>query len=89
MVKISEIKTILVTGGLSYIGSHTIVELFNENYLKLNNIIFQNKFLQKSLNEFWQLLAYWFFLAINSQSGYLVEIISIVAIIFSNAFVIL
>ena len=38
----SEIKTILVTGGLSYIGSHTIVELFNENYLKLNNI--QNKF---------------------------------------------
>ena len=38
----SEIKTILVTGGLGYIGSHTIVELFNENYLKINNI--QNKF---------------------------------------------
>ena len=38
----SEIKTILVTGGLGYIGSHTIIELFNENYLKINNI--QNKF---------------------------------------------
>ena len=38
----SEIKTILVTGGLGYIGSHTIVVLFNENYLKINNI--QNKF---------------------------------------------
>ncbi len=30
----SEPKTILVTGGLGYIGSHTIVELFNEEYLK-------------------------------------------------------
>lgn len=32
-------KTILVTGGLGYIGSHTIVELFNEEYLKANSII--------------------------------------------------
>ena len=31
-------KTILVTGGLGYIGSHTIVELFNEEYLKKNGI---------------------------------------------------
>ena len=38
----SEIKSILITGGLGYIGSHTIVELFNEEYLKLNCI--QNKF---------------------------------------------
>ena len=38
----ADIKTILVTGGLGYIGSHTIIELFNENYLKINNI--QNKF---------------------------------------------
>ena len=34
----SNIKTILVTGGLGYIGSHTIVELFNEEYLKANGI---------------------------------------------------
>ena len=34
----SNIKTILVTGGLGYIGSHTIVELFNEEYLKANSI---------------------------------------------------
>ena len=34
----SELKTILVTGGLGYIGSHTIVELFNEEYLKNNGI---------------------------------------------------
>lgn len=27
-------KTILVTGGLGYIGSHTVVELFSEDYLK-------------------------------------------------------
>ena len=31
-------KTILITGGLGYIGSHTVVELFNEDYLKSNNI---------------------------------------------------
>ena len=31
-------KTILVTGGLGYIGSHTVVELYNEEYLKANNI---------------------------------------------------
>ena len=31
-------RTILVTGGLGYIGSHTIVELFNEEYLKSNGI---------------------------------------------------
>ena len=36
------IKTILVTGGLGYIGSHTIVELYNEEFLKTKNI--QNKF---------------------------------------------
>ena len=34
----SSAKTILVTGGLGYIGSHTIVELFNEEYLKNNGI---------------------------------------------------
>ena len=34
----SSIKTILVTGGLGYIGSHTIVELFNKEYLKANDI---------------------------------------------------
>jgi UDP-glucose 4-epimerase len=31
-------KTILITGGLGYIGSHTIVELYNENYLREKNI---------------------------------------------------
>ena len=34
----SNIKTILVTGGLGYIGSHTVVELFNKEYLKSNHI---------------------------------------------------
>lgn len=32
------VQTILVTGGLGYIGSHTIIELFNEKYLKNNGI---------------------------------------------------
>ena len=31
-------KIILITGGLGYIGSHTIVELYNKNYLTLNKI---------------------------------------------------
>ena len=30
----SQKKSILITGGLGYIGSHTVVELFNEEYLK-------------------------------------------------------
>lgn len=30
----SSVKTILVTGGLGYIGSHTVVELFNQEYLE-------------------------------------------------------
>ena len=34
----SNIKIILVTGGLGYIGSHTIVELYNKKYLNVNNI---------------------------------------------------
>ena len=34
----SDIKTILITGGLGYIESHTIVELFNEKYLMSNHI---------------------------------------------------
>ena len=34
----SDTKTILVTGGLGYIGSHTVVELFNKEYLKSNSI---------------------------------------------------
>jgi len=34
----SIIKTILVTGGLGYIGSHTVVELFNKEYLKENKV---------------------------------------------------
>ena len=34
----SNIKTILVTGGLGYIGSHTIIELYNKDYLSANNI---------------------------------------------------
>lgn len=38
----SDTKTILVTGGLGYIGSHTVVELFNKEYLKSNSI--KNKF---------------------------------------------
>ena len=29
---------ILVTGGLGYIGSHTVIELYNKEYLSLNNI---------------------------------------------------
>ena len=33
----SDTKTILVTGGLGYIGSHTVVELFNKEYLKSNS----------------------------------------------------
>ena len=31
-------KTILITGGLGYIGSHTIVELFNKEFLSSYNI---------------------------------------------------
>ena len=31
-------ETILITGGLGYIGSHTVVELFNKKYLESNNI---------------------------------------------------
>lgn len=31
-------KTILVTGGLGYIGSHTVNELFNQEYMKSLNI---------------------------------------------------
>ena len=31
-------KTILVTGGLGYIGSHTVVELYNKDYLKQNKM---------------------------------------------------
>lgn len=31
-------RTILITGGLGYIGSHTIVEFFNDEFLKANNI---------------------------------------------------
>ena len=38
----TDTKTILVTGGLGYIGSHTVVELFNTEYLKSNSI--KNKF---------------------------------------------
>ena len=34
----SSVKTILVTGGLGYIGSHTVVELFNKEYLKESNV---------------------------------------------------
>ena len=34
----SSFKIILVTGGLGYIRSHTIVELYNKNYLSANNI---------------------------------------------------
>lgn len=38
----SEVKTILVTGGLGYIGSHTVIELYNKDYLKENKI--KNKY---------------------------------------------
>jgi UDP-glucose 4-epimerase len=34
----SSVKTILVTGGLGYIGSHTVLELFNKEYLKENKV---------------------------------------------------
>ena len=34
----SKDQKILITGGLGYIGSHTIVELFNKQYLESNNI---------------------------------------------------
>lgn len=34
----SETKTILITGGLGYLGSHTIIEILNEEYLKSRNI---------------------------------------------------
>ncbi len=30
----SDAKIILITGGLGYIGSHTVVELYNKEYLK-------------------------------------------------------
>jgi UDP-glucose 4-epimerase len=31
-------KLILVTGGLGYIGSHTVVELLSEEYLKIVDV---------------------------------------------------
>ena len=31
-------QKILITGGLGYIGSHTVVKLFNKKYLESNNI---------------------------------------------------
>ena len=34
----SKPKIILVTGGLGYIGSHTVIELYNKDYLSRNNI---------------------------------------------------
>lgn len=34
----SNTKIILVTGGLGYIGSHTVVELYNKEYLNKNKI---------------------------------------------------
>ena len=34
----SKTRTILITGGLGYIGSHTIVELYNKEYLISNGI---------------------------------------------------
>jgi len=34
----SEVKTILVNGRLGYIGSHTVVELYNKDYLNEKNI---------------------------------------------------
>ena len=34
----SSAKTILVTGGLGYIGRYTVVELFNKEYLSKNKI---------------------------------------------------
>ena len=34
----TEAKTILVTGGLGYIGSHTVNELYNSEYIKSLNI---------------------------------------------------
>ena len=38
LIKMSDVKIILVTGGLGYIGSHTVVELYNKDYLKENKI---------------------------------------------------
>ena len=37
-------QTILITGGLGYIGSHTVVELFNKKYLESNNVVCSNYF---------------------------------------------
>jgi len=46
-------KTILVTGGLGYIGSHTIVELLNSEYnvICIDSLINSKKEVQKSINE--------------------------------------
>ena len=35
----SQPKTILVTGGLGYIGSHTVNELYNLSYIKSLNVL--------------------------------------------------
>jgi len=34
----SSAKTILITGGFIYIGSHILIELFNKEYLKENKV---------------------------------------------------
>ena len=45
-------KTILVTGGMGYIGSHTVVELINKNYgvIIVDNLYNSNKIVLKRIN---------------------------------------
>ena len=38
----SSVKTILITGVLGFIDSHTVVELFNKEYIKDNKV--KNKY---------------------------------------------
>ena len=44
-------KTILVTGGLGFIGSHTCIELLKKNY----NIIIIDSFVNNSVDSIYQI----------------------------------
>ena len=48
--------TVLVTGGLGYIGSHTVVELVNKDYSKIVDYISDNQETLKVLEKIYDLV---------------------------------